>query len=139
MYVAAVIAALRRHIVALWKDPVLSKVIASGITAILGFTIWLGRAKFYSEQTSSELADKFLVSGHVFDDASGHPIGHAIVSVKDHSESGTTDDLGNFEFRIVSRRSESIRLSLTRPGYKPFDWTVHLPQDRPTSIPLQHR
>lgn len=121
----------------LWKDPVWSKVIATGLTTLCGLVAWfiwpnLGPKPL---QPSSQVTR--VVSGHVFEELSGDSVKGALVSVQGRAHSTTTDDVGNFELRIQDKELDTVRLTVAKPAYKSRDWTVRLPQDLPSSIPLQ--
>ena len=68
-----------------------------------------------------------VIAGMVVNDKDNSPIGQATIVIAGQPGTYVTEDDGNFRIELRGKSSESVRLHVTKDGFRTYDGTVSPP------------
>jgi hypothetical protein len=72
---------------------------------------------------------ELAVAGIVVDRDTDQGIGQAAITVAGRTEQYVTEDSGNFRFNVFNNPVRSLRLHVTKAGFRPLDISVEAPAE----------
>jgi hypothetical protein len=114
------------------KDSTIRAAYIGGIFVLVAAIVGAYIAKYGLPFTSGEVT----IAGMVIDQQTNSGVSQASINNVGRSEQYLTEDNGNFRFTLSLNKGATIRLHVTKPGYKTLDQTVGLPAEDLT-LPLQ--